>query len=357
VAVTDPNLLNLMLAYSASHRARFLRHPEPSNRIAHWVSNVFPTLRHALNEPQEKVTDSHLATAIMLLSLKIVSPSTFEVPITWQTHLKLARDLFVARGIHHHARPDNKVAYFLAHWLGYLDIVGSLSCRRSGPPLLHTNYWSTSTMHGIPDDIDGHEDYEGDDDNYRVDCFAGFTPRTGAQLARLAHLTHRCDSERFDEVGNFLTDWNPSEEVIQAGESLLQDMHRARQRGHVLGTHHSELEDNEMIAIDLAFHWSAVIHIHRRVLGCSTYSTEVQEAVNHLCDAIARIRTGSSTECSVLFPLFTAGCESRDPQQRLEMMTRVTNFEAEGLKQVCINPISKVYFANSVQRSSKTRAD
>ena len=92
VAITDPNLLNLMLAYSASHRARFLRHPEPSNRIAHWVRDVFPTLRHALNDPGENVTDSHLATAIMLVSLKIVSPSTFEVPIPWHTHLKLARD-------------------------------------------------------------------------------------------------------------------------------------------------------------------------------------------------------------------------------------------------------------------------
>lgn len=319
-----------MLAYSASHRARFLRHPEPSNRIAHWVRDVFPTLRHALNEPQEKVTDSHLATAIMLLSLKIVSPNTFEVPITWQTHLKLARDLFVARRIHHSARPDNRVAYFLAHWFGYLDIVGSLSCRRSGPPLLQTNYWSTATIR-----IDGYEDYDEDDDtNYRVDCFAGFTPRTGAHLARLAHLTHQCDNERFDEVGNFLSDWTPSEEISQAGQSLLQEMHRTRQRGHVLGTHHSELEDNEMIAIDLAFHWSAVLHIHRRVLGTKTYSSEVQEAVNHLCSAIARIRPGSSTECSVLFPLFTVGCESRDPHQRLEIMTRVMNFETEGLKQV-----------------------
>lgn len=335
MAITDPNLLNLMLAYSASHRARFLRHPEPSNRIAHWVRDVFPTLRYALNEPEEKVTDSHLATAIMLLSLKIVSPSTFEVPITWQSHLKLARDLFVARGIHHHARPDNKVAYFLAHWFGYLDIVGSLSCRRSGPPLLHTNYWSTSTTDRISDD--SFEEYDVDDDNVRVDCFSGFTPRTGAHLARLAHLTHRCDNERFDDVGNFLSDWAPSDEVIQAGQSLLEDMHRTRQRGYAMGTHHTELEDNEMIAIDLAFHWSAVLHIHRRVLGTNGYSAEVEEAVDQLRNAIARIRSGSSTECSVLFPLFTAGCESRDPQQRLEIMTRVMNFETEGLKQVCID--------------------
>lgn len=333
MAIADSNLLNLMLAYSASHRARFLRHPEPSNRIAHWVRDVFPTLRHALNEPDEKVTHSHLATAIMLLSLKIVSPSTFEVPITWQTHLKLARDLFVACGVHRQARPENKEAYFLAHWFGYLDIVGSLSCRRSGAPLLQTTYWSATTSNSL----DKTEDNSSDDENYRVDCFAGFTPRTGAYLARLGHLTYRCDSERFNEVDEFLPHWTPSQDIVEAAQSLLDDMQHSRLRGHAMGTHHSELENDEIIAIDQAFHWSAILHIHRRVLAKEGCSTEIQEAVDHLCNAIARIRPGSSTECSVLFPLFTAGCEVWDPEQRLEIMTRVMNFEAEGLKQVCLS--------------------
>ncbi|KAE8552612.1 hypothetical protein EYB25_003991 [Talaromyces marneffei] len=331
MAITDPNLLNLMLAYSASHRARFLRHPEPSNRIAHWVRDVFPALRHALNEPDGNVTDSHLATAIMLVSLKIVSPSTFEVPITWQTHLKLARDLFIARGIHLHCQPDNKVAWFLGQWFCYLDIIGSLSCRYSGAPVLDSSHWLIAASQGISDNP--YQEDEDNDEHYRVDCFLGCTRQTGAHLARLAHLTHRCDNERFDEVGNFRTDWTPSHDVIQAGQSLLEGMRRARQRGHVPGTHHTELEDDEMIAIDMAFHWSGVIHTHRRVLGDTGYSAEIHEAVDNLCSAIARIRSGSSTECSVLFPLFTAGCESRDPQQRLDIMTRVMNFETEGLKQ------------------------
>jgi hypothetical protein len=313
-----------MLAYSASHRARFLRHPEPSNRIAHWVSDVFPTLRQALHDPEGNVTDSHLATAIMLLSLKIVSPSTFEVPITWQSHLKLARDLFVARGVHHMANPSNKVAFFLARWFGYLDVQGSLSCRRSGPPLLKTNYWSPT----LPDSLPNEDDY------FRVDCFGGYTPRTGDHLARLGHLTHRCDNERFDEVGNFLPDWSPSDDIVLAAETLLEDMQRARARGHVSGTHHTEQENWEMMAIDLAFHWSAVLHIHRRVLGRTAFSSDVHDAVDQLCTALGRIRPGSSTEVSVLFPLFTAGCEIQDPGQRLEVMTRVMNFEAEGLKQV-----------------------
>lgn len=356
MAITDPNLLNLMLAYSASHRARFLRHPEPSNRIAHWVRDVFPTLRHALNAPDGNVTDSHLATAIMLVSLKIVSPSTFEVPIPWQTHLKLARDLFIARGIHLHCQPDNKVAWFLGQWFCYLDVIGSLSCRYSGAPVLDSSHWPIGASHEHSDNP-YHED-EDNDEHYRVDCFSGHTRPTGAHLARLAHLTHRCDNERFDGVGNFLTDWTPSRYVVQAGQSLLEDMRRTRQRGYVPGTHHTELEDNEMIAIDMAFHWSVVLHTHRRVLGNTGYSAEIHEAVDSLCGAIARIRSGSSTECSVLFPLFTAGCESRDPQQRLDIMTRVMNFETEGLKQVPFPcPIGASTPANNDPVQKRTQTD
>lgn len=123
-----------MLAYSASHRARYLNHPEPANRIAHWVSNVFPTLRIALEDPDQNITDNHLAAAIMLLSLKIISPSTFEVPIPWQSHLKLARDLYLARGVQM-AYPGNRVGSFLSRWLEYIDVMGSLSCQDIEPPL------------------------------------------------------------------------------------------------------------------------------------------------------------------------------------------------------------------------------
>ncbi len=89
--------MNLLLAYSASHRARLLHHPEPANRIAVYVKDVFPKLRHAVttNEP---VSISTLATAIMLASLEILSPGAFGFGIPWQTHLSIARQMVIARG-------------------------------------------------------------------------------------------------------------------------------------------------------------------------------------------------------------------------------------------------------------------
>jgi hypothetical protein len=98
MAIQDENLMNLLLAYSASHRARLLKQPEPVTRIALWVKDVFPNLRHALDDPNQNVSNTNLATAIMLASLGIISPKTFAVSVPWQQHLLMARSMVLARG-------------------------------------------------------------------------------------------------------------------------------------------------------------------------------------------------------------------------------------------------------------------
>ncbi|KAJ5824942.1 hypothetical protein N7447_007282 [Penicillium robsamsonii] len=322
MAIGDSNLLNLLLAYSASHRARYLGHPEPANRIAHWVSNVFPTLRMALESSNEDITDSHLATAIMLLSLKIVSPGTFEVPITWKAHLKLARDLFLARS-ESLARPGNRIGALFARWLGYLDTIGSLSCREAGPPLMV--YHSILTACSAP----------GGHDEFGVDCFTGFTPRTGVFLIRLARLVQEADNQRFDEMGNFRRDWQASAEMALEGQSLLVDIDDDISEGpHTIPEHHHGLESLDMIAIEEAFRFAGILHLHRRILGSPPDSLPVKKALRKLIDALGRMRPGAATEVCSLFPLFTAGCESRDSVQKEKILDRFFVLESSGMKQI-----------------------
>ncbi|KAJ5924281.1 hypothetical protein N7466_008468 [Penicillium verhagenii] len=321
MAIGDPNLLNLLLAYSASHRARYLGHPEPANRIAHWVSDVFPTLRVALEASHEEITDSHLATAILLLSLKIVSPGTFEVPITWQSHLKLARELFIARS-ERLAQPGNRIGAFFARWLGYIDTVGALSCRQAGQPLML--YQSVLGACSNPENYD----------EFSVDCFTGFTPRTGLFLIRLAKLVQECDNQRFDELGNFHREWHPSADMVLQAQAVLGDLDLLTDRAHADPEHHQGLEAQDMMAAEEAFRCAGLIHLHRRVLGSSTDSFPVKEALRQLVDALGRMRLGASTEVCSLLPLFTAGCESRDPSQQARILNRFLVLEKSGLKQI-----------------------
>lgn len=321
VAVGDSNLLNLLLAYSASHRARYLGHPEPATRIAHWVRDVFPTLRVALEASHENITDSHLATAILLVSLKIVSPGTFEVPITWQSHLKLARGLFLARS-DSLPRPGNRIGAFFARWLGYIDTMGALSCRQTGPPLM---LYHSIVMGCRP---------PGSHDEFGIDCFMGFTPQTGVFLIRLARLVQQCDNQRFDELGNFRPDWHPSADMVMEAQAVLSDIGDLSERAHINPTHHEGVEAVDMMAIEQAFRCAGLLHLHRRVLGSPPESFAVKDAFCKLINALGQMRPGASTEVCSLFPLFTAGCESRDPVQRARLLDRFLVLEKSGMKQV-----------------------
>jgi hypothetical protein len=134
MAVRDENLMALLLAYSASHRARLLRQPEPATRIALWVQAIFPNLRRALDDPSEIISNANLATAIMLASLEIISPKAFGVEVPWQNHLDTARQMIAARGGPQGmetASRDDKVSSFLWSWFAFLDIIGSLSGGRT----------------------------------------------------------------------------------------------------------------------------------------------------------------------------------------------------------------------------------
>lgn len=134
MAVRDDNLLNLLLAYSASHRARLLRQSEPATRIALYMRDTFPNLRRALDDPNEVISNSTLATAIMLASLEIISPTAFGIEVPWQQHLGIAREIIAVRGGPQSMRSvalNNKVVNFLWSWFAYLDVLGSLSGGKS----------------------------------------------------------------------------------------------------------------------------------------------------------------------------------------------------------------------------------
>ncbi|KMP09301.1 hypothetical protein CIRG_09471 [Coccidioides immitis RMSCC 2394] len=325
VAVQDINLLNLLLAYSASHRARLLGHAEPYNRIAHWTRHVFPKLRHALDDPNEKISETNLATAIMLASLKIISPSTFEVPIPWESHLKLARGLFLARRQMQIKYSSDQVEFFLCRWLGYLDILGSLSSRQTEPPLLGGNYWSTVAL----------DEPQNPGSDLEIDCFTGFTLECRSFFVRLAELIHECDVCQVDPVtGRPISAWTPPPLILTRAERLLFDMTSSRSRNYHHRTHHGLPELGDMAALDDSYRLTGIVQLYRRVFCLSASDTKVVESVNMLIDSLDRVSRGGATEVCALLPLFTAGCETRDTTQRQAIRARFKGFEGVGMKQI-----------------------
>ncbi|TKA76904.1 hypothetical protein B0A49_02739 [Cryomyces minteri] len=344
MAVRNENLLNLLLAFSASHRARLLNHPEPANRIALWVQDVFPTLRRALDDSTEQISNANLATAIMLASMEIISPNTFEVPISWQNHLNIARQIVVARGGPQSAHRKDKVSYFLSRWFAYLDVLGSLSGSKNGQPLSAV-YWSNNDLGG--------------EDDFQIDCLLGFTSHCIGVLASIAELARQCDMERIDSTGTIRTDWRPSSATIAAAEKLKADLREGREHVYKGCMHRrpsfsspssttattsstpllppeSEVgwDSLEVYATNAAFHWAGLIHLNRRVLGRPSTDPEVQNAVREIVGALYKVRPGSTAEACLLFPMFTAGCDAQNAGQREKIMTRLKSVEGCGMTQV-----------------------
>ena len=327
VAVRDKNIMNLLLAYSASHRARMLNQPEPSNRIAVWVQDVFPKLRQTLTENPSEISNNTLAAVIMMASLEIIASNTFEVPISWQSHLQMARQMVMARGGPQGVDRQDRVAYFLSRWFAYLDVLGSLSGNKTDTPL-GSFYWSSENASA--------------DEEFEIDCLMGLTNRCVGGLAKISELAKQCEPARTDEDGNIKDYWHPSPDVYEQAMRIRHELEEGLSDNNIHRgcSHHGDDESDgawdatEIYATNEMFHWGGLVHLYRRVLGKPATDPEVQNAIREIVELLYKVRRGSSAEACLLFPMFVAGCDAQDEGQREKIMDRLRGVEGFGVTQV-----------------------
>ncbi|KAK3063904.1 hypothetical protein LTS18_011815 [Coniosporium uncinatum] len=262
----------------------------------------------------------------MLASLVIISPNTFEVPVSWQNHLGMARQIIISRGPKSIHRKD-KVSYFLSTWFAYLDVLGSLSGSKADKPLA-PSYWAT-------------QDTERLEDGFQIDCLLGFTSHCIGILARIAELAKRCQPERLDLEGNVRAEWRPSQEVVDAAQLIRKDLQNSREHvykscdhGPASGNENESAWDSlEIYATNEAFHWAGLIHLYRRCLNLPSSSPEVQTCVRGIVGMLYKVRRGSTAEACLLFPMFAAGCEMENQRDREKLRGRLKDVEEFGMSQ------------------------
>ncbi|CAI0644837.1 unnamed protein product, partial [Colletotrichum noveboracense] len=344
MATRNDHLLSLLLAYSgkqhvhalgtfqtnpsvASHRAKLLRQREPEMRIALWVQDIFPVLRLALGDREQIISNTSLATAIMLASLEIISPTAFGYEIPWQTHLNLARNLMRRRLADlrrtSYSLEEDRVCSFLWSWLAYLDVLGSLSGGTGSDP---SRSWVLEyTM------------YNNADDQYEIDCIMGFTTKCVQLLAQVSELARHCDMQRIRSDGQARPEWIPDTDCVRRAqqlerelmESMTQPSHPCKHVQNVEARHRQE-----MVLMNEAFHWAGLVHIHRRVFGKSSGHADVQGPVQRIFSCMEYVRAGGTAETGFLFPMFTAGCNTLDEDQRSRILERFRSVEGNGMTQV-----------------------
>ena len=294
------------------------------------MRDAFPELRAALSA-HEPVPDSTLATAIMLASLEIISPNTFDVPISWQNHLQVARQIIISRGgLETLSSTGDGHLVFLSKWFAYLEVLGSLS-------------GSKSTVEPISGDFYASLGLEQDPSSSRVDCFLGVTTQCISLLAQVAKLAHQCDAERVDAQCEIDPAWRPSSQVMEEAEKLRHALMDSMTTVHEACMHNdpsqpteekSPQDIQEIQSCNAMYHWAGLIHLYRRVMGRLTADADVQQCVQSVVNELKKISRGSTTEGCLLFPMFTAGCDALDNDHRGALIERLKGVEGWGMTHV-----------------------
>jgi hypothetical protein len=329
VAVADPDLLRLLLAFSACHRASLIKQAIPSNRIAGWLDGVFGSIRAKISDVQRTPTEQNclVASTIMLSSLDIISYASVALGATysWPMFLGFARAAMLSRP----QAPDrfDPHSYFLCRWFGYLDIIGSLSSPRGKAPFAMDRYW-----------VDHPNEPPG-----LIDCLLGCTVTGMKLLGQVAGLVKETESYRLDDNMRVRSVWTAPLVLKSRAEKLLSDL-IASVNQRVYTCPHDRVQGTNPDAkrADLAelqitntlYHWAGIIHLRRRVLGQSPDSADVMYAVQQVSEGLENIRSGSPADACLLLPIFTAGCEARGVELREKFRARLVDIEGFGLKQV-----------------------
>lgn len=296
-------------------------------RIATWVTDIFPSLRRALDDASERITDANLATAIMLASLEVISPTAFGFAIPWQSHLITARSLMMKRLACKHSKEDEPICSFLWSWLSYLDVMGALS---GGTADFQCSVEDEVLLPLAPDQA---SEAGSDHDMDEIDCVLGFTLRCLRLLALVADLIRRRSQQRAVAAGGSASVM----ETVRLAARLDQDLRNSMTRSPHPCRHVPALEAEDMrrmAAANEAFHLAGLLHLHRRVLGKKSSHPDVQALVKQTQDILGDVQPGSASGAGLLFPMFTAGCDVTDDSARVRMLERFRRAETSGMAQV-----------------------
>lgn len=87
----------------------------------------------------------------------------------------------------------------------------------------------------------------------------------------------------------------------------------------------------ELQSTHLAFVHSALLHLHRRVQLHPKGHVKVRTDVKNILDALSLIEPQSFINILTLWPIFSAGCETEDSEERDTILARMGNMQRLGM--------------------------
>ena len=304
MAISYPNLLKVLLAYSALNRAFLLGHPPPINRINLYLQEVFPAVRHALTDIKFP-SEEYLAITIMLASMEETCGSHQPYQLSQRVHLGGARSLITFFEERRHG--DDKNLAFLSRWFSYIDTITGLMHDRSD----RDSQFSEITDQSDPRASLSHHESRMpialntiEKADTRIDCLSGLSRRCLLSLANVRYIVGkvkqaRCEAQEHADMLSTLS---------SAAISLQNELKREDTVNSIPYKHGDAWDAYEMTTINRTFELAGLVRLNREFFGLERSHPEVKIYVNIILTELHTIRKGRPTEAYLLFPLVTAAC-------------------------------------------------
>lgn len=298
-SLETPHLLYALLASASSHHSRLMKDTGPTSKFfcLKFTNLSISSLRSALSDENATLTAETVTTAMALCTNDVCNGNMQ----TWRTHLGGVMRLFAAfldsRG---KMRIDDPYIQCLVKWFTTMDLLAGLSGRSESGVLSSEN----ELLDRAFDQLSGH-----------IDDICGYSLRLAPLLARLSKMVQ-------DQCQNGLE----SLELIAESHILEREF---------LALIDCRVSDNqnylELQSTHLAFVHSALLHLHRRVQMIPKDHDVVKTDIFNLLKAVKQIAPFSSANILILWPVFSAGCETDDIEERELIDDRMGDMQSHGL--------------------------
>lgn len=307
-SLETPHLLYALLAAACSHHGRLVQDPTRNSELAclKFTNKAISDLRSVISNSQCTL-DAETVTAAMALCTNDVCNGNMHI---WRTHLRGTMQLLTCLlGSEHASGAEGSYVNCLAKWFMTMDVLAGLSGLQAG--CVHDAQTMPLSMVGT--------------DTTDVDDICGYSLDLIPILARLSDLIlqRHTDASLGNEVPR---DIDLDAQILETelyslvGRTVSDNVRSSR------GELATELQETHH-----AFVYSALLHLHRRVQMLPKNSTKVLADIENILDAVAHIRPLSPANILILWPIFSVGCETEDPNQRSFVQDRMNNMQGFGM--------------------------
>ena len=299
-SLETPHLLYALLASACSHHSRLVKDTGPSSRVSclKFTNLSISSLRSALTDTNATLTAETVTTAMALCTNDVCNGNMQ----TWRTHLggvmRLLAAFLDSQG---KLSIDDPYIQCLVKWFTTMDVLAGLSGLSDSGVLSSENGLLDRTF----DQLNGH-----------IDDICGYSLKLAPLLARLSQLAQTQSRCGLEMQGDLISESNMLElEILALVECSFLD-----------NLHHLELQSTH-----LAFVHSALLHLHRRVQMFPKNHDVVKTDLFNIINAVKQIAPFSSANILILWPVFSAGCETDDTEEREFIDNRMGDMQRHGL--------------------------